>query len=60
MSWSNFSWLGAVAILSIVVDAQFPPKPAGITVLNSHVEEGVRISYKEVRRRVHHSIFEDF
>ncbi|KAF2637732.1 alpha/beta-hydrolase [Massarina eburnea CBS 473.64] len=29
------------------VGAQFPPTPTGVTILDSHVEDGVRISYKE-------------
>ncbi|KAF1957321.1 alpha/beta-hydrolase [Byssothecium circinans] len=37
----------ALGALSGVAQAQFPPTPTGITVLDSHVEDGVRISYKE-------------
>jgi hypothetical protein len=40
--------LGALGALTGVVNAQFPPKPTGLTVLESHLEDGVRISYKEV------------
>lgn len=42
-----------VALLTVAglwsnpVIAQFPPTPQGITVLDSHLEEGVKISYKE-------------
>ncbi|CAN9387648.1 unnamed protein product [Alternaria sp. RS040] len=39
--------LGAVGLLSGVVNAQFPPKPEGVTILESQLDEGVRISYKE-------------
>lgn len=42
------SWLGAIGVLGGLVSAQFPPTPTGVTVLDSLVEEGVRISYKEV------------
>ncbi|KAF2854270.1 alpha/beta-hydrolase [Plenodomus tracheiphilus IPT5] len=39
--------LGAIAALSGVTIAQFPPTPVGVTVLESQLEDGVRISYKE-------------
>ena len=39
--------LGAIGLLSGVVNAQFPPKPEGLTILESQLDEGVRISYKE-------------
>jgi hypothetical protein len=39
---------GTAGVLTALVQAQFPPKPEGVTVLQSQVEEGVRISYKEV------------
>lgn len=35
------AWVG-------LVQAQFPPPLKGVTVLESHVENGARISYKEV------------
>jgi hypothetical protein len=38
-----------VGALTGLVVAQFPPKPEGVTILESQLEEGVRISYKEVR-----------
>jgi hypothetical protein len=41
-----FTALGALAG---VVNAQFPPTPEGIKVLDSKLTDGVRISYKEVR-----------
>lgn len=44
------SYIVALAALSGVTLAQFPPTPEGITTLKSHVEDGVTISYKEVRR----------
>jgi hypothetical protein len=40
--------LGTAGVFTGVVNAQFPPKPEGVTVLQSQVEEGVRLSYKEV------------
>lgn len=40
--------VGALGALSGTVLAQFPPTPSGVTVLESKVEEGARISYKEV------------
>ena len=39
---------GTIGVLTALVQAQFPPQPEGVTVLQSQVEEGVRISYKEV------------
>jgi hypothetical protein len=39
--------LGGLAGLG-QVQAQFPPKPEGVTVLESKLVEGARISYKEV------------
>jgi hypothetical protein len=46
----GLSLLGAAALSSGVVKAQFPPKPEGLTVLESQLDEGVRISYKEAGR----------
>lgn len=40
-------WIGAVALMSVLVHAQFPPTPQGVTVVKSQFEEGVSISYKE-------------
>lgn len=48
MVLAKLSLLGTVGLLSGLVNAQFPPKPEGVTVLESKLEEGVRISYKEV------------
>ncbi|KAJ4302627.1 hypothetical protein N0V90_001516 [Kalmusia sp. IMI 367209] len=36
-----------LAALSGIAIAQFPPTPSGVTVLESQVEEGIKISYKE-------------
>lgn len=41
--------LFAVAGLATIAAAQFPTKPEGVTILESKLEDGVRISYKEVR-----------
>jgi hypothetical protein len=49
MHFSQLISLGVVGGLARLTSAQFPPKPEGITVLESKLEEGVRISYKEVR-----------
>jgi hypothetical protein len=43
----GLSLLGAAGLFGGVVNAQFPPKPEGLTVLESQLDEGVRISYKE-------------
>jgi hypothetical protein len=40
--------LGAIGALPWRVAAQFPAKPEGVTVLDSQIEEGIKISYKEV------------
>ena len=53
MGPSKFALVGALGALSGVTLAQFPPTPSGVTVLQSQVEEGARISYKEVRKRLH-------
>lgn len=39
--------LAGTVLLSHVI-AQFPPKPEGVTTLQSRFHEGVSISYKEV------------
>ncbi|KAF2865051.1 Alpha/Beta hydrolase protein [Massariosphaeria phaeospora] len=39
--------VAGIGALSGVVRAQFPPTPEGLTVLESHIEEGIRITYKE-------------
>jgi len=49
MVLARLSLLGTVGLLSGVVNAQFPPTPEGVTILESKLEEGVTISYKEVR-----------
>jgi hypothetical protein len=40
--------LGAVGSLTRLAAAQFPKTPEGVTVLESQVDPGVRLSYKEV------------
>jgi hypothetical protein len=48
MGFSKWVQLSAIGGFVGLVAGQFPPEPQGVTVLNSQVEEGVRISYKEV------------
>ena len=43
---SSFKLLGAALIAG--VHAQFPPKPEGITTIQSRFHKDVTISYKEV------------
>lgn len=38
----------ASSLVGRLASAQFPPALDGITVLDSHIEDGIRISYKEV------------
>jgi hypothetical protein len=40
------------AALVGLAQAQFPPKPEGLTILKSKIHENVTISYKEVRLNV--------
>jgi hypothetical protein len=40
--------IAALSVWNGLVQAQFPPPLEGVTVINSHVEDGARISYKEV------------
>jgi hypothetical protein len=49
MLFNRFLSLSVAAGTSGLVTAQFPPKPEGVTVLESKLEEGVTISYKEVK-----------
>jgi hypothetical protein len=44
--------LTACGMLNGLTRAQFPPTPEGVTVLDSHIEDGIRISYKEVLTRL--------
>jgi len=44
----RLSLLGAAGLLSGLTIAQFPPTPEGVTVLESQLDDGVTISYKEV------------
>jgi hypothetical protein len=48
MLFNRLSLLTAYGLLSELASAQFPPTPEGVTVLDSHIEDGIRISYKEV------------
>jgi hypothetical protein len=41
--------IGGLAGIALV-KAQFPPKPQEVTILESKLVDGARISYKEVRR----------
>jgi hypothetical protein len=40
--------IGVIGMLIGLVAGQFPPPPENVTVLESHIEDGIRISYKEV------------
>ncbi|KAF2203709.1 alpha/beta-hydrolase [Delitschia confertaspora ATCC 74209] len=44
---SGLTLLAVIGGLSGLAHAQFPPKPEGVTVLESKLSQGVRISYKE-------------
>lgn len=48
MMAKRLSLLAASSFLSRLVYAQFPPILEDVTVLDSHIEDGIRISYKEV------------
>lgn len=48
MMVSRLSLLVAAGLLPGFAYAQFPPALKGVTVLDSHIEDGIRISYKEV------------
>lgn len=50
MLFTSLLSLSVAGGLSGLVAAQFPPKPEGVTVLESKLEEGVKISYKEVSK----------
>lgn len=41
-------WFPLLAYGALLVSAQFPPEPEGITVLRSQFDKNVTISYKEV------------
>ncbi|KAF1915587.1 Alpha/Beta hydrolase protein [Ampelomyces quisqualis] len=47
MLFTKLLTFGALGGLAGRGAAQFPPKPEGVTVLESQLEEGIRISYKE-------------
>ncbi|KAF2730313.1 alpha/beta-hydrolase [Polyplosphaeria fusca] len=46
-SVARISLFAAIGAWSSLVEAQFPPAPEGVTVLESKTDDGVRISYKE-------------
>lgn len=48
MILSLFGAGALVALTSSIANAQFPPKPEGLKVLESRFGDGVQISYKEV------------
>lgn len=48
MSFIKFTVFVTLVALGGRVNAQFPPIPEGIQVLESQIEKGIRISYKEV------------
>jgi hypothetical protein len=48
MMISQLSFFATAGLLSRFAYAQFPPALDGVTVLDSHIEDGIRISYKEV------------
>lgn len=50
---NRLSLFAVYGMFSGLACAQFPPTPEGVTVLDSHIEEGIRISYKEVPTHVH-------
>lgn len=47
--WLSFCHLSTYAslLVPLVVRAQFPPPPEGVTILKSKVHENITISYKE-------------
>lgn len=44
----HFGAAALSALTSSIANAQFPPKPEGLKVLESRFGDGVQISYKEV------------
>lgn len=48
MLFNHLSLRVAFGLFSGLTFAQFPPIPEGVTVLDSYIEDGIRISYKEV------------
>jgi hypothetical protein len=48
MRISNFGAGVLLALTAGIVNAQFPPQPEGLKVLESRFGDGVTISYKEV------------
>lgn len=53
MLGNRLSLLVASSLLGGLASAQFPPALEGVTVLDSHIEDGIRISYKEVFMLAH-------
>lgn len=43
----NRSLLGVAGLLARAAYAQFPPTPQGVTIVQSQLEKGVSISYKQ-------------
>ncbi|ORY17601.1 Alpha/Beta hydrolase protein [Clohesyomyces aquaticus] len=43
----SLSAISTLSALSGIAYAQFPPTPEGLTVVQSQIEDGIRISYKE-------------
>jgi hypothetical protein len=54
--YSRMILIAAFSAWHGLVKAQFPPPLQGVTVLESHVEDGARISYKEVCQFSCHSV----
>lgn len=48
MLLNRISVFAVYSSLCGLINAQFPPTPERVTVLESHIEDGIRISYKEV------------
>lgn len=53
MLGNRLSLLITSSLLGGLASAQFPPALEGVTVLDSHIEDGIRISYKEVFMLAH-------
>jgi hypothetical protein len=53
MKLSHFSAGALLTFASGIANAQFPPKPEGLKVLESRFGDGVQISYKEASHCIH-------
>ena len=53
MLGNRLSLLITSSLLGGLASTQFPPALEGVTVLDSHIEDGIRISYKEVFMLAH-------